>query len=89
MTMYAYDTEKTGFEISGKEVAETIQKHLVKATKGYDYGARQNSSLYILRKSNMPAVITESLFITNEEDREKLKDETYINNIEIENTIVI
>jgi len=29
----------------------------------------------------MPAVITESLFVTNKSDRAKLKNETYINNI--------
>ncbi len=81
MTMYAYDTVKTGYKISGKTVAQTIQKYLVKATKGKDYGARQNSALYILRKANMPAVITESLFVTNKSDRAKLKNETYINNI--------
>ncbi|MBE7020667.1 MAG: AMIN domain-containing protein [Ruminococcaceae bacterium] len=81
MTMYAYNTAKTGYKLSGKTVAETIQKYLVKATKGKDYGPRQNSALYILRKSNMPAVITESLFVTNKSDRAKLKNETYINNI--------
>ena len=29
----------------------------------------------------MPAIITESLFITNEKDREKLMDEEYIEEI--------
>ncbi len=81
MTMYAYDSPKTGYKLSGKTVAQTIQKYLVKATKGYDYGVRQNSALYVVRKSNMPAVITESLFVTNKSDREKLKNETYLNNI--------
>lgn len=81
MVMYAYDEPKEGFDISGKEVAKTIQKHLVKATDAHDFGARKNSALYVVRKTNMPAVITESLFITNKEDREKLMDEKYIDDI--------
>lgn len=78
MTMYAYDEPKEGYELSGKEVAKIIQKHLVKATDAHDYGPTKNSALYVVRKTNMPAVITESLFVTNAEDRAKLMDEEYI-----------
>ena len=81
MVMYAYDEPKDGHELSGYDVAKTVQKHLVKATKAYDFGPRKNSALYIIRKANMPAIITESLFITNEDDLKKLMDEKYIENI--------
>ena len=81
MVMYAYDEPKDGHELSGYDVAKTVQKHLVKATKAYDFGPRKNSALYVVRKANMPAIITESLFITNEDDLKKLMDEKYIENI--------
>ena len=81
MVMYAYDEPKDGHELSGYDVAKTVQKHLVKATKGHDFGPRKNSALLIIRKANMPAIITESLFITNENDLKKLMDEKYIENI--------
>ena len=81
MTMYAYDEAKEGMEMSGKELASIIQKHMVKATKGYNYGPVKNSALFVVRKTTMPAVITESLFITNEKDRKKLMDEDYIEEI--------
>lgn len=78
MVMYAYDEPKDGHELSGYDVAKTVQKHLVKATKGYDFGPRKNSALLIIRKAKMPAIITESLFVTNKKDLEKLMDEKYI-----------
>ncbi len=77
MTMYAYDEAKEGMKMSGKELASIIQKHMVKATKGYNFGPVKNSALFVVRKTSMPAVITESLFITNEKDRMKLMDEEY------------
>lgn len=83
MTMYAYDDVKEGHDMSGKELATIIQKHMVKATKSKNYGPVKNSALYIIRKANMPAVITESLFITNEEDREKLMSDDYIEEIAV------
>lgn len=81
MVMYAYDTKKEGYDISGEEFAKIMQKHLVKATDAKDFGPRKNASLYVVKNTTMPAVITESLFITNEEDREKLMDNKYINDI--------
>ena len=69
MTMYAYDEPKENHTLSGKEFATIMQKHLVKATKAYDFGPTKNSSLYVVRKTNMPAVITEALFVTNKDDR--------------------
>ena len=81
MVMYAYDEDKEGYNISGKEVAEIIQKHLVVATEGYDFGARKNSSLYVVKNTKMPAVITESLFVTNETDREKLMNDAVVERI--------
>lgn len=83
MVMYANDEPKEGYDLSGEDFAKVMQKHLVKATKGHDFGPRKNSALYVVRKTNMPAVITESLFITNEDDRKKLMDEEYIEKIAV------
>jgi len=81
MTMYAYDKPKDGHSLSGMEFGKIMQKHLVKATKGKDFGPVKNSSLYVVRNTTMPAVITEALFVTNETDREKLLDKEYIEEI--------
>lgn len=72
MTMYAYDEPKKGYTISGKEYATIMQKHMVKALGSTDLKARKNSALAVVRGTNMPAVITESLFVSNESDRNRL-----------------
>ncbi|MBQ4110358.1 MAG: N-acetylmuramoyl-L-alanine amidase [Clostridia bacterium] len=74
MTMYAYDEAKEGYTISGKEYASIMQKHMVKALGSKDLKARKNSALAVVRGTNMPAVITESLFVSNEGDRNRLLD---------------
>ena len=35
------------------------------------------AKMYVIRKADMPSVITEMAFITNKEDRAKLADDTY------------
>ena len=42
-----------------------------------DNGVRVNPSLYVLRKTSMPAVLVELAYITNYEDSEKLRNEQY------------
>lgn len=82
MVMYAYDNPKDNMSISGKQFAQTVQKHLVEALPGTnDYGAVKNSSLAVVKRTLMPAIIVESLFVSNESDRKKLMDKDVLNNI--------
>lgn len=82
MVMYAYDNPKENMHLSGKKMASVIQKHLVSAIEGTkDYGPVKNSALAVLKRTEMPAVIVEGLFVSNEEDRKLLSDEEVLNDI--------
>jgi N-acetylmuramoyl-L-alanine amidase len=55
----------------GAKYAKAIQTELVKTLGTKDRGVKESSSLYVLRKTIMPAVLVEVAFITNLEE-EKL-----------------
>lgn len=55
----------------GAKYAKAIQAELVKTLGTKDRGVKESSSLYVLRKTIMPAVLVEVGFITNT-DEEKL-----------------
>jgi len=43
----------------------------------FNNGVRINPSLYVLRRTNMPAVLIELAYITNASDAEKLRTRQY------------
>lgn len=82
MVMYAYDEPKENMTLSGKQFAEVIQKHLVAALPGTnDYGAIKNSSLAVVKRTIMPAIIVEGLFVSNEADRALLMNPEVLSDI--------
>jgi N-acetylmuramoyl-L-alanine amidase len=55
----------------GKKLAESLQKHLADITPLRDRGIRSNdtwANFYVLRKTHMPAVLSENGFMTNFDD---------------------
>ncbi|WP_313134754.1 N-acetylmuramoyl-L-alanine amidase family protein [Anaerocolumna sp.] len=42
-----------------------------------DNGLRVNSSLFVLRRTNMPSILVELAYLTNYEDAQKLRDRQY------------
>lgn len=58
-------------------LAQHILNAIVRRVKTKDNGVRVNPSLYVLRKTTMPAVLIELAYITNENDVEKLKFDQY------------
>ena len=61
----------------GKRLAENLQKWLGDFTDFRDRGVRSNDSwanFYVLRKTNMPAVLSENGFMTNFDDATALLD---------------
>ena len=60
---------------NGKKLAETLRPHLAALTGMNDRGVRANetwANFYVLRKTHMPAVLSENGFMTNLEDASAL-----------------
>ena len=61
----------------GKKLAKVLQKWLADLTSFRDRGTRSNDSwanFYVLRKTHMPAVLSENGFMTNFDDATALMD---------------
>ncbi len=56
------------------ELAEEIQDAIVEELNMRDIGVKTNPSLYVLRRTTMPAVLVELGFITNAEDARKMAE---------------
>ena len=81
LTMYAYDDPKENQNISGKTIAGIMQKEAVKGTGGCDRGLLKNPQIVVIRKTNMPAILVECLFMSNPEDMAELLKESRIDSI--------
>lgn len=58
-------------------LAEQVLQAMVERVGTKDNGVRLNPSLYVLRRTNMPAILVELGYITNESDAQKLRDSQY------------
>lgn len=61
----------------GKILADTIQDKLKELDETNNRVAKSNSSYYLLKKSNLPIVIVECGFLSNEQEARKLQSEDY------------
>lgn len=73
----ANGTEVYTFRDSGPahELAEKIQEAIVEELEMKDLGVKTNPSLYVLRRTAMPALLVELGFITNAEDARKMEND--------------
>lgn len=58
-------------------LAQMVQQALVHATGRKDRGIKRSSDLYVLKNTNMQAVLLECGFMTNREEAELLQNEKY------------
>lgn len=65
-----YPGSKVGLALGG-----CIQKQIVRAMETVDRGIKYREGLYVLRATDMPAVLVETAFINNTEDALKLRDD--------------
>lgn len=59
----------------GKKLASHVYKSIIKHTNLKERGIQDGSSLYVIRNTKMPAILTEGGFITNKSDREYISSE--------------
>lgn len=58
-------------------LAEMMQSHVVSNTGGADRGVKSDQSFELTRETQMPSVLIETGFLTNEAERGNLTDENY------------
>ncbi len=58
-------------------LAEAVLDGMVEAVGTRNNGVRVNPGLYVLRRTNMPAILVEMAYITNPEDAELLANNQY------------
>lgn len=68
-TTYTYGTKDDA-------VAPLVQTNLVAQLKLYDRGVQQND-YYVLKNTNMPAILTEAAFISNPKEERLLTDRSF------------
>lgn len=62
---------------NGKRLAELVQQELVKTTGEANRGAKGRDDLYVLNKTNMPAILVEMGFISNPGEETRLNTKQY------------
>ncbi len=59
------------------DLAQAVLNAIVSRVGTKDNGVRVNPSLYVLRRTAMPAILVELAYITNEQDAQKLVNDQY------------
>lgn len=72
----ANGTETYYYKAIDRELAQTLQKEMVKKTRRRNLGIKRNK-LYVLSHSEMPAALVEPVFITNKSEFKLLQRTTY------------
>ncbi len=70
MYIYQYYTQ-------AQWLAQHIMMGILQYTNLRDNGIRENPSLYVLRRTNMPAVLVEMGYLTNAHDAEIIRDQQW------------
>lgn len=75
-----WDLAQNQFLEESQQLAIDIQESIINECKTKDRGVQQ-ANFYVLRLNYMPAVLIETLFITNPEDAKKLKDKNFLDKL--------
>ncbi len=70
--VYVYRTYTQAYYL-----AENVLQSIVRIVGTKNNGVKTNPSLYVLRRTKMPAILVELAYITNMEDAQKLRDDQY------------
>ena len=76
-TLYYPNTPSEAYNINNKEIASIFQEEIIKALKRPSRGVVARPDLFVLNKTNMPAILVELGFITNKEELSYIKKSSY------------
>ncbi len=81
MEIFFYDSKETKKRtILSKKLADSILTRVLRRTDAHSRGIKKGN-LYVIRETSMPAVLLEGGFISNPEERAKLKSYEYLEKI--------
>ena len=69
--------EKQLYGIYSEDVAEAVQRELIKALGTFDRETKESPRLIVLNRTHMPAIIVEGAFMSNAEDFAMIKTDEY------------
>lgn len=75
--LYKVHSNDTGSGLTSQILAELIQESIIEATGNNNRGTKHRTDLLILNGTTVPAVIVETVFISNPGDAVKISDEAY------------
>jgi N-acetylmuramoyl-L-alanine amidase len=78
--VFFYQSDNKERTRSSKYLAQIILKSVLVETKAKSRGVK-HGNFAVIRETNMPAVLIEGGFVTNEEELKKLKDPSYLKKI--------
>ena len=72
-----YDTSANKSPDASKNFARTCMESVVESSGGKNRGIIERNDLFVLNHTNMASIIVETGYLTNKEERDKLKDVKY------------
>lgn len=79
--LYQVHSNDTGTKLTSKKLAEILQSSIVQATGNNNRGTKLRTDLLILNGTTVPAVIVETVFISNPGDALKITQSAYQNTV--------
>ncbi|MDZ4170097.1 MAG: N-acetylmuramoyl-L-alanine amidase [Coriobacteriia bacterium] len=76
-TVRGYETFASGRDALGRSLSKVVQRRVIARTKMVDRGAK-TADFYVLRWTNMPAILLEAGFITNKADAALLRNPSFL-----------
>ncbi len=73
----------------GKKLANCVHQQLVKGTPQKDRGLKKSTGLYVLKNTDMPAILTENCFMDNEREAMLMNDKNFIYEVAYEHYVGI
>lgn len=79
--LYQVHANDTGTKLTSQKLAEILQSSIVQATGNNNRGTKRRTDLLILNGTTVPAVIVETVFISNPGDALKITQSAYQNTV--------
>lgn len=78
--IFYFDSKEAWRTKASKRLASTILRATLEETQAASRGVKQGN-FHVIRETDMPAILVEGGFMTNKEERSRLRDRDYLNQL--------